>query len=179
MDLDADPIAVGHAERLIDARVDIVRGLDQLDVLRCLTGCALDLLVPGVADEDDRVSLGRIALRLRVHLRHERAGRVDLPVPARGRVRVHGRRHAVRREDDHRAVGHLLLAVDEDRAARLEIADDVDVVDDLLAHVDRRAVVLQSELHGVDGALDPGAVTPGRSQQHLLHCQSHSGRSLA
>ena len=50
---------------------------------------------------------------------------------------MHGRGDAVGRVDDRRAGGHLGLLVHEDRAPRLEIADDVDVVDDLLAHVDR------------------------------------------
>ena len=45
--------------------------------------------------------------------------------------------------DDGRPRGNLRLFLDEDRAARLEVADDVDVVDDLLANVDRRAVVLE------------------------------------
>jgi len=59
---------------------------------------------------------------------------------------VDGRCDAVRREDDRRARWGLLLGVDEDRAARLEIAHDVDVVDDLLAHVHGRAVVLERAL---------------------------------
>ena len=71
---------------------------------------------------------------------------------------MHARGDAVRRVDDRRARRHLGLLVDEDRAARLEIADDVDVVDDLLADVDRRAVVLERLLDRLDGALDPGAV---------------------
>ena len=71
---------------------------------------------------------------------------------------MHARRDAVRRVDDRGAGGNLGLLVDEDRAARLEIADDVDVVDDLLAHVDRCAVVLERLLDRLDGALDPGAV---------------------
>ena len=60
--------------------------------------------------------------------------------------------------DDRRASRHLGLLVDEDRAARLEVANDVDVVDDLLAHVHGRAVVLERELDRLDGALDSGAV---------------------
>ena len=60
--------------------------------------------------------------------------------------------------DDGGAGRGVCLLVDEDRAARLEVADDVDVVDDLLADVDRRAVVLERHLDRLDGALDPGAV---------------------
>ena len=81
---------------------------------------------------------------------------------------MHRRRDAVGGEDDRRALRRLLLGVDEDRAARLEIADDVDVVDDLLAHVDRRPVVLERQLDGLDGALDPGAIAARRSEEDAL-----------
>ena len=74
---------------------------------------------------------------------------------------MHGRCDTVRREDDRRARGRLLLRLDEDRAARLEVAHDVDVVDDLLADVHGRAVVLERELDRLDRALDPGAVAAG------------------
>ena len=78
------------------------------------------------------------------------------------------------RVDDRRALGRLFLGVDEDRAARLEVADDVDVVDDLLADVHGRAVVLERELDRLDGALDPGAVAAGRSEEDAL---DHRGGS--
>ena len=70
--------------------------------------------------------------------------------------------------DDRRADRRLGLGVDEDRAARLEVANDVDVVDDLFPHVDRRAVVLERELHGLDGALDSGAIAAGGSEENAL-----------
>ena len=82
---------------------------------------------------------------------------------------MHARRDAVGGEDDGGAVGHFRLLVDEDGAASLEIADDVDVVDDLLPHVDRRPVVLERELDRLDGALDPRAVAAGRREQDPLH----------
>ena len=68
------------------------------------------------------------------------------------------RRDAVGAEDDQRALGNLGLLLDEDRAARGELLDDVLVVDDLLAHVDRRAVQLERVLDGLHGAVDAGAV---------------------
>ena len=67
---------------------------------------------------------------------------------------MHRRRDAVRREDDRLALRHLVLVVDEDRAARLEVAHDVEVVDDLLAHVDGRPVQLERALDRLDRPLD-------------------------
>ena len=71
-------------------------------------------------------------------------------------------------EHDVRALGHLVDLVDEDRALLLELGDDVDVVHDLLAHVDRRAVVLERLLDGDHGPVDAGAVAARRRQQHPL-----------
>ena len=47
-------------------------------------------------------------------------------------------------EHDERSLGDVLLRLDEDRAALLEVAHDVDVVDDLVADVDRRPVALRA-----------------------------------
>ena len=72
------------------------------------------------------------------------------------------------RVDDRRALRRLLLGIDEDRPTHLEIADDVDVVDDLLADVHRRAVVLERELDRLDRAFDPGAIAAGRREEDTL-----------
>jgi hypothetical protein len=77
-----------------------------------------------------------------------------------------GRRDAVRGEDDGRAFGNLVELLDEDGAATLELGDDVLVVDDLLADVDRRAALLECELDRLDRALDTGAERPRACEQH-------------
>ena len=56
-------------------------------------------------------------------------------------------------------MSRLVELLDEDRAARLEVGDDVLVVHDLLAHVDRLAVQVERLLHGDHGPVDTGAVT--------------------
>ncbi len=118
-----------------------------------------------VADEEDRVAALREAASLLVHLRDERTGRVDGAEAARGRVQVDLRRHAVRGEHADRALGHVLLGLHEDGAALLEAPHDVDVVHDLLAHVDRRTVLLEQALDRVDRALDSRAVPAGAGEQ--------------
>ena len=139
-------------------RLDLLDGLHEDGRLGRLAHRPDDLLVPFVADEDDRVALVRVPARLDVHLRHERADGVDDVVAELRGVLEDGRRDTVRGVDDRRSRGYLRLLLDEDRAARLEIADDVDVVDDLLADVDGRAVVLERELDRLDGTLHTGAV---------------------
>src|SRR5215212_8109630 len=74
------------------------------------------------------------------------------------RVGVHARGDPVGGEDDGLALGHLGLLIDEDRAALAQLVDHVLVVDDLLAHVDGRAVDVERALDGLDGAVDACAV---------------------
>ena len=158
-----DVVGVGQFER-----VDVGDGLDQDDVVGRLARGALDLLVALVADQDDRVAvLGELA-RLDVDLGHQRTGRVDRPQVARGRVRVDAGSDAVSREDDQRALGHLGLLLDEDRTALGELLDHVLVVDDLLAHVDRRPVHVERLLDGLHGAVDAGAVAARRGEDDPL-----------
>ena len=59
-----------------------------------------------------------------------------------------------------------IVAVSEGEI-RAQTVDHVAVVDDLVAHVDRRAVEGQRLLDDLDGALDPGAETARTGQQDL------------
>ena len=161
-------VCVMYASRAPAGKRERLRVGDRLDEHRRLGRLAeraFDLFVAGVADEHDRVARRRVSARLRVHLRHERARRVDRDEAARVGRTAHRRRDAVRGEDDGRALGHLLDRVDEDRAELLELADDVRVVDDLLADVDRLAVEPERPLDRVDGPLDPGAIAAGEARR--------------
>ena len=106
-----------------------------------------------------------VAPRLGVHLVHERAGRVDDLAGRALRVLLHRRRDAVRREDADLALGNLVLVLDEDGAEPLEPAHDVLVVDDLVADVDRRAVLLEQPLDDLDRAVDAGAERARRREE--------------
>ena len=99
----------------------------------------------------------------------ERARRVDRLQAAALGLGVDGRRDAVGGEDGDGALGDRVVElVDEDRAALAQLGDDVLVVHDLLADVDRRAVQLERALDGLDGAVDAGAVAAGAGEQELL-----------
>ena len=94
----------------------VVGAVDERHVVGRLARRALDLFVALVADEQDLEVVAREAHGLAVHLRHERAGRVDRVQAAVGGGVHDRRRHAVRAEDDVGALGHLVDLVDEDRA---------------------------------------------------------------
>jgi hypothetical protein len=158
-----DAIGIRHLELL-----DVLDRLDQHDRFGRLAHRALDLLVAGVADHHDRVALGRELLRLDVHLGDEWTGGVDRPQLALLRVRVNGRGDPVGREDDGLALRDLGLLVDEHGAPLAQLLDHVLVVDDLLAHVDGRAVDVERALDGLDGPVDAGAVAARGGQQKLL-----------
>ena len=146
---------------------DLVGGFDQDDRLGRLAHRPFHLLVAGVADHHHRVALGGEAAGGDVDLGHQRAGGVDRPQAVGGGVVVDRRGDAVGGEDDDRALRHLALLVDEDRAALGELLDHVFVVDDLFADVDGGAVDLQRALDGLHGAVDPGAVAAWGGEQDL------------
>ena len=176
---EGDVLGIGELER-----VDVGDRLDQDDVLGRLAGGPLDLLVALVADQDDRVALLGELARLDVDLGDQRAGRVDRPQAAVGRVGVNGRGDAVGGEDDQLALGDLGLRLDEDRAALGELLDHVLVVDDLLAHVDRRPVHVERLLDRLHGPVDAGAVTARGGEQDPTRgvgsgCRGHVTRVAA
>ena len=107
-----DPLRVGHRELL-----GLGHAADDANRGRCLAVRADDFLVAVVSDQDDGVALGGVAARLGVHLRDERTRRVDRLETPLGRRRPHRGRHAVRREDEPRALGNARLAVHEHRAS--------------------------------------------------------------
>jgi hypothetical protein len=158
---------IGDAARVRDLdALGPANALDQHDRLGSLAGRALDLLVPVVADEEDRVSVLREAPRFRVHLAHERAGGVDHREVAPACRLADGRGDAVRREDGRGSFGDVVELVDEHRATALEVGDDVLVVDDLLPDVHGRAALLERSLDDLDRTLDPRAERPRRREEN-------------
>ena len=69
------------------------------------------------------------------------------------------------REHHDGAGGRIVQFVDEDGALGAQVFDHVAVVDDLVAHVDRRAVQLERALDDVDGAIDAGTEAARLRQQ--------------
>jgi hypothetical protein len=121
--------------------------------------------VSRVADEEDGVAGSGVPAHGGVHARDERTDGVDRPQSARGCTIVDGRRHTVGREDEQGAGRRLVLALDEHGATLFELSDDVCVVDDLAADVDRCPVELEGALDGLDGSLDASAVPARRGEK--------------
>ena len=75
----------------------------------------------------------------------------------------------MRGEDDVRAFWDAREVVDEDRTTRLEVADDMRVVDDLLADVDSAPVERQGSLDRLDSPFDARAVASRRGEKKAFH----------
>ena len=163
-----------HLGRILDLDgCDVSAAVHDLDGVRRLAVGALHLLVPAVTDEHDVVALVGEPHRFLVHLGDQRAGGVDHPQVAVLRLGVDRWRHPVRGEHHQRTFGHLIRLVDEDRAPLLQGGHHMLVVHDLLAHVDRCAVLLEGSLDGHHRPVDTGAVAAGRCQQHTADGLGH------
>jgi hypothetical protein len=73
----------------------------------------------------------------------------------------------VGREHQRLAGRHFAQFLDEDRALGAQVGHHVGVVDDFVAHVDRRAKLLGA-LDDFDGAVDAGAETARLGQQEFF-----------
>ena len=156
---------LGVADRYL---IHFLGRVHDLDVLGRLTGGTLDLFVAGVADEQDVVVLLGEAHSLAVHLVHQRAGRVNSVQGAVAGCGNHRRGHAVRREHGHGTFGNFVHFINEDSALLLQGLHHVAVVNNLLAHVDGRAVVLQRLLNSNHGTVNARAVTARGGEQDFL-----------
>src|ERR1700722_3988732 len=62
--------------------------------------------------------------------------------------------------------GHLVQFVDEDRALPSQVVDDITVMHDLFADVDRSAKRFQRNLHDVDGSHNTCAKAAGLEKEN-------------
>src|SRR5215471_2026821 len=67
------------------------------------------------------------------------------------------------------AIGHLVQLFDKTGALFLELVHHMLVMDDLMADIDRLAILIERLLHDIDGAYDPGAKAAwlGKNDSHV------------
>ena len=92
-----------------------------------------------------------------VHLGNQRAGCIEHIQSARSGFHANSLRDAVRAEDDGGTRWDFGELFDKNRALGLEVVDDEGVVDDFVAHINRRAVFFQRAFDDGDGAVDASA----------------------
>ena len=118
-----------------------------------------------MADQQDQPPRREMPLGLAVHLADQRAGGVEIDHVAALRFGRHRFRHAMGGEHDRCVRRYLVQLLDEDRAFSLQRFDDEAVMHDLVAHIDRRAKLLQRPLDDLDGAIDTGAEAARAGEQ--------------
>ena len=111
----------------------------------------------GVADQDQGPALRHVALALVVDLGHQRAGGVEYRQAACGGFLFHAPRHAMGAEYGDGLRRDLGKVLDEDRPLVFQAFDHVFVVNDLMPHIDRRAILLERALDDFDRAHDARA----------------------
>ena len=119
-----------------------------------------------MADQHDRPAGGEMVLGLVVDPADQWAGRVEETQPAPRRLGRHRLGYAVRRKHHARIIRYFVQFVDEDRALALEVLDDVAVVDDFVAHIDRRAEPFEREFDDLDRPVDAGAKAARTGHQY-------------
>jgi len=107
-----------------------------------------------VADHDHLQPGVGVALRLDMHLRDKRAGRVDIDHIACLGLGGYGFRYAVRREYHGPIIGAFRQFLDKDRTPFAQPVDDEFIVHDLVAHINRRAPFLDGHFDDLDCAVD-------------------------
>src|SRR6185312_13264369 len=127
-----------------------------------------DFVMVLVADQDDRVAFARELDGFEMHLRDQRTGRVDDGEAPFLALLANFRGNAVRAEDGAGAGRDFLKLFHKYRAEVAKLVDDVFVVDNFLADVNRRPVEVQSDFDHVDGAHHAGTESAGLEKVDLL-----------
>src|SRR6185295_11394207 len=117
--------------------------LHQNDRRRNLPHRALDLRMAGMPDEDEGTPLRDVALALVVDLGDQRTGGVEHRERPIGGLLLDAARHPMRAENRDGVVRYFRKRLDEAGAFRLQALDHMLVMDDLMAHVDRRSILLK------------------------------------
>ena len=81
----------------------------------------------------------------------------------------------MRGKDNRTIIGALVQFLDENGTEALQPIDDMAIVDDLVADIDRSPEFLDRALHDLDGPVDPGAEAARRGHAHRQRAKGGSG----
>ena len=152
---------------------DVRFGFDQINTVRDLPHRAFHFRMPFVADHDDFKAALAHALDLDVYLGHQRTRRIENMQIASLRFGTHRQRYAMRGENHSAAIGCFVQLLDKHRAFVFQIIHNIFIVNDFVAHIDRRAELLQCALDNADGAINTGAKSARLCQYN--RCVLHHG----
>lgn len=120
------------------------------------------------------LALCRVAAGFDMDLGDERAGGVNGNHVAALGLGDNGARYTMRREDDWRALRHLVKFLDEHSALGGEAVYNRSVMNDFMTHIDGGAEFLQRYLDNPDGPIHPGTEPAGRGKMKEFPVFGHS-----
>jgi hypothetical protein len=115
-------------------------------------------------DQDDRPAGLGISTPLHVHFRDERTGCVEHRKTPRRGVFFDRPGNAMSAEDGRCAWGYLIKFFNEYGTKAPQPFDDMSIMDDLMANVDRRAVLIECPFDDLYGSNDARAEAAGVSK---------------
>src|SRR5450830_549565 len=159
----------------------------QVHALSRLTHGAFHLWMPLVSDHDDFTSFTAHFCHLNMHLSHQRAGCIKYSQAACIGLILYGFGDAVRRKNDDIAARDILQFFDENCAFVEQIIDDISIVYDLVAHIDRCAKLRERSLNDFERAIYSGTKATWLGEQYFcIHflsldswCAGHAQNSEA
>src|SRR5205809_612833 len=128
-----------------------------------------------MTDENDGALFAGKLQRLEVHLGDERTSGVNYFQLAGLGFVADRRRNAVGAKNEHRTMGNFLDGFDKNRTAPAQLLHNIRVMDNLVVHVDRRAISFQRQLDDIDSAHNARAETsrPYPQQNFSIRCSWH------
>src|SRR5205809_269237 len=128
-----------------------------------------------MTDENDGALFAGKLQRLEVHLGDERTSGVNYFQLAGLGFVADRRRNAVGATRGHRTMRHFLDGFAKYRTAPAQLLHDIRVMDNLVVHVDRRAISFQRQLDDIDCAHNARAETsrPYPQQNFSIRCSWH------
>ncbi|KPY72158.1 Uncharacterized protein ALO45_05548 [Pseudomonas syringae pv. syringae] len=156
--------------------------LDQIDRTAVggvvLAHGAFDFRVTGVAYQDALAAITAVTGDLDMHLGHQRTGSIEHLQTTACRLGTNSLGNTVGAEDNDDVIRHLIQLFNEDRTARAQVFDDKFVVNDFMAHINRRTKHFQSAIDDFDRAVHSGTKAAGVGEFDL-HAVPHDWYGVA
>ena len=130
-----------------------------------------------MADQQNMIAITGMTMRLDMHFRDQRAGRVDGDHIAALRFRHHGFCHPMGGKDHRRVIGNFIEFVDKNRAFRGQPINDKFIMDNFMTDINRRAKFFERHFNNLNRAINTGA-EPARSRQSNRFGLSRGWRCL-
>src|SRR6185437_14046243 len=148
--------------------IDVFFGLYQQDRAWNLSQRTLDFRMAGMADQDDGTPLSQVVAALRMHFRDEWTGRIEHTKASFGRLGLDLFCDAVGTKNRYCIRRYFRKVFYKVRPTCLECVDHAFIVHDLVAHINRRPILVERPFDNLDRAND-ARTKPARFSENHPH----------